>query len=95
MDGTRLMARNGRRTRTVRIADKLKLSPGITDSTNLYNILYIKNNEGFLCLKNSYPAITIKQSSLFHVSAKYVPLPNIPIAVILIHISIVKNPKIK
>jgi hypothetical protein len=35
IDGTRLMARNGRRTRTVRIADKLKLSPGITDSTNL------------------------------------------------------------
>ncbi len=88
------MARNGRRTRTVRIADKLKLSPGISDSTNLYNILY-KKNEGFLCLKKSYPAITIKQSSLFHVSAKYVPLPNIPIAVILIHISIVKNPKIK
>jgi hypothetical protein len=36
MDGTRFMARNGRRTRTVRIADKLKLSPGINDSTNLY-----------------------------------------------------------
>jgi hypothetical protein len=35
MDGTRLMARNGRRTRIVRIADKLKLSPGITDSINL------------------------------------------------------------
>jgi hypothetical protein len=29
------MARNGRRTLIVRIADKLKLSPGITDSTNL------------------------------------------------------------
>lgn len=37
MDGTRLMARNGRSTRTVRIADKLKLSPGINDSTNLNN----------------------------------------------------------
>ena len=35
IDGTRLMARNGRRTRTVRIADKLKLSPGIKASTNL------------------------------------------------------------
>ena len=35
MDGTRLIARNGRRTRIVRMADKLKLSPGITDSINL------------------------------------------------------------
>ena len=31
MDGTRLIARNGRRTRTVRIADKLRLSPGRRD----------------------------------------------------------------
>ena len=35
IDGTRLIARNGRRTRIVRIADKLKLSPGIIDSTSL------------------------------------------------------------
>ncbi len=35
IDGTRLIARNGRRTRIVRIADKLKLSPGRTDSINL------------------------------------------------------------
>ena len=37
IDGTRLIARNGRRTRIVRMADKLKLSPGKTDSTNLKN----------------------------------------------------------
>lgn len=35
MDGTRLIARNGRRTRIVRIADKLRLSPGRTDSMSL------------------------------------------------------------
>ena len=35
MDGTRLIARNGRRTRTVRIADKLRLSPGRRDSISL------------------------------------------------------------
>lgn len=35
IDGTRLIARRGRRTRTVRIADKLKLSPGRIDSTSL------------------------------------------------------------
>ena len=35
IDGTRLMARNGRRTRTVRIADKLRLSPGRRDSISL------------------------------------------------------------
>ena len=35
IDGTRLIVRNGRRTRTVRVADKLKLSPGINNSTNL------------------------------------------------------------
>jgi hypothetical protein len=29
------MARNGRRTRIVRMADRLKLSPGIIDSSNL------------------------------------------------------------
>lgn len=35
IDGTRLIARNGRRTRIVRIADKPKLSPGTIDSISL------------------------------------------------------------
>ena len=35
IDGTRLIARSGRSTRTVRIAERLRLSPGINDSTNL------------------------------------------------------------
>jgi hypothetical protein len=35
IEGTRLMARSGRSTLTVRMADRLRLSPGNTDSTNL------------------------------------------------------------
>ena len=75
MDGTRLIARNGRRTRTVRIADKLRLSPGINASTNLnrdrsYAYIFFSSTT-----TTSYPATTIKQSNRFHVSARYVPLP--------------------
>lgn len=46
IDGTRLMARNGRRTRTVRIADRLRLSPGINDSTNLQRRKKCQNRIG-------------------------------------------------
>lgn len=44
MDGTRLIARKGRRTRTVRIADRLRLSPGISDSTKLEEEYFAKKS---------------------------------------------------
>lgn len=40
IDGTRFIARNGRRTRIVRIDDILKLSPGIKISINLKKYLF-------------------------------------------------------
>lgn len=42
-----------------------------------------------------YPASTMKRSSLFHESAKYVPLPYAPIATILMVISIEKKAKMR
>ena len=43
----------------------------------------------------TYPARTMKQSSLFQESARYVSLPNTPMADILTIISKAKNVKIK
>ena len=43
----------------------------------------------------TYPATTMKQSSLFHVSARYVPLPKMPMATILMNISMAKKAKMK
>lgn len=69
--GIRFMARNGRKTRIVRMAVKFKFS--------------------IFRQYSSAPDSTMKKSKRFHESARYVFLPQTPIATILMLISMEKN----